>query len=244
MYNPYSLEGKTIMVTGASSGIGRATAIECSKMGAKVIVIGRNKDRLKETCSKIGGGKFIVCDLSDENELNKLVESTPQLQGLVLNAGICKLSPVRTLKMADMKEMLQINTVSTVMLLQKLLKAKKISSPASVVFTSSMAALGKTAVGNAAYSASKGAISSYAKVAALELGKKNIRVNCICPGDVRTPMLEDTNIAKDNEELAFYPLGRYGEPEDIAHAMVFLLSDASCWITGTDMIVDGGLSVG
>lgn len=141
--------------------------------------------------------------------------------------------------------MLQTNTVSSVALLQKLLKHKKIADGASVVFTSSVSALGKAAAGNAMYAASKGAVSSFVRVAALELAGRGVRVNAVCPGEVKTGMIAANCLMTGDPDsgASRYPLGRYGEPRDIALAMVYLLSDASGWVTGTNMVVDGGMSV-
>ena len=246
MYNPYSLNGKFVLVTGASSGIGRATAIECSKMGANVIITGRNEERLKDTQSRMEGEVMtLCCDLSVNDELESLVKSLPILHGVVINAGIGKLAPVKIIKQSDLSDVLNTNTISSIMLLQKLLKYKKLSIGTSVVFTSSVSALGQTAIGNAMYSASKGAISSFVKVAALELSPRRIRVNAICPGEVRTPLTAENDLMTGDidEGLRRYPLGRFGEPRDIALSMVFLLSDASSWITGINMVVDGGLTI-
>ena len=223
MYNPFSLEGKTILVTGASSGIGRATAIECSRMGAKVIITARNEERLKETLEQLEG---------DDH-------------GLVNNAGFTKLSLLQFVKEEDLKSIFQVNTIAPALLFQKLLKKKKIKKGASIVFTSSMAGLGCTSVGNSMYTASKGAISAYIKTAALELAPKSIRINAICPAMVNTGILEGGSVTKEQlkEDMKQYPLGRYGDPYDIAWAMIYLLSDASSWITGTNLILDGGLTL-
>ena len=246
MYNPFTLEGKTILVTGASSGIGRATAIECSKMGASIIVTGRNENRLNETQSMIDGNVLsIKCDMTKYDELDELVKSLPLLQGAVINAGIGKLAPVKMIKESDLSEIIRTNTESSIMLFQKLLKYKKLANGSSVVFTSSVSALGQTAIGNAMYTASKGAISAFIKVAALELASRGIRVNAICPGEVRTPLIEGNDLLSGDIDngLKRYPLGRYGEPKDIALSMVYLLSDASSWTTGINLIVDGGLTI-
>lgn len=247
MYNPFSLEGKAILITGASSGIGRACAIECSLMGANVIITGRNEERLNETFYSLSGNGHLkmTCDLSSDEELDKLVAFAPQLNGVVINAGIGKLAPVKNIKRIDLENVLQTNTVSSILLLQKLLKAKKIGKDASVVFTSSMSALGETATGNGIYTASKGAISSFIKVAALELAPRNIRVNAVCPGEVNTTMISGNDLMTGNLDsgLSRYPLGRYGNPCDIAWAMIYLLSNASSWVTGTNLIVDGGLAI-
>lgn len=247
MYNPFSLGGKTILVTGASSGIGRAAAIECSKMGATIVTTGRNEERLNEVFTRLEGDNHqkMICNLLNEDELSLLVDNAPILNGLIVNAGINKLVPIKIIKRSDFDSILQTNVVSSILLLQKLLKAKKIAKGASVVFTSSMSALGETATGNAMYSASKGAITSFVRVAALELAPRGIRVNAVCPGEVKTSMnlanVLESNSTDDGVER--YPLGRFGKPEDIALAMVYLLSDASEWVTGTNMVIDGGMAI-
>ena len=247
MYNPFSLEGKTILVTGASSGIGRATAIECSKMGASVIITARNQDRLNETLSLLEGEnhKSIICDLSDEANIDDLVASLPEIQGLVNNAGYTKLLPLQFINTTELSGILKVNTLAPVILLQKLLKKKKLRKGASVVFTSSLAGLGSCSVGNSMYTASKGAISAFIRCAALELASKNIRVNAVCPAMVDTGILDSGTVSKEQleEDAKNYPLGRYGNPNDIAWAMIYLLSDASGWITGDNLIIDGGVTL-
>lgn len=233
-------------MTGASSGIGRATAIECSKMGAKVVVTARNDERLKQTLETLEGEghQMILCDLTNEENLNALVENTPLLDGLVCNAGINKLVPIRQLKAADLNYIFSVNTFSPIILLQKLLKKKKIADNASVVFTSSISGIGAAAVGESMYIASKGAISAFVKAAALEFSKKGIRVNAVCPGMVVTDMSDAYDLNEgENEDLKNYPLGRYANPEDIAWGIIYLLSNASRWVTGTNMVIDGGLTV-
>lgn len=245
IYNPFSLEGKTILVTGASSGIGRATAIECSKLGAKMIITARNEERLKETLDVMNGDRhqMIICEMTNLDELNELAENIPQLDGLVCNAGINKLSPIRVLKPQDMNNIFAVNTFSPIFLLQKLIKKKKLNGDGSVVFTSSISGIGAAAVGESMYIASKGAISAFVKAAALELSKKGIRVNAVCPGMVKTNMSDSYELNEgDNEDLKNYPLGRYANPEDIAWGIIFLLSNASSWVTGTNLVIDGGLT--
>lgn len=247
MYNPFSLENKTVLVTGASSGIGRAAAIECSRMGAKLVITGRNEARLSETLRRLEGSghSAIVCDLADSGAIDAMVDSLPEIQGLANNAGYTKLSPVAFLKEGDLKSILQVNAVAPVMLLQKLVRRKKLRRDSSVVFTSSMAGLGVVSFGNSMYAASKGAVSAFIKNAALDLANKGIRVNAVCPGMVNTPFLEGREVAVEqlSEDVKNYPLGRYGEPRDVAYAIVYLLSDASSWITGSNLVIDGGLSV-
>ena len=246
MYNPYSLEGKTILITGASSGIGRATAIECSKLGACVILVARNEERLKSVMGELDGEghSYISCDLSSSEQISEMVDRLPLLDGVVLNAGISILSPVSFLKEKDLDATLSLNTKSPIITLQKLAKKRKLQKYSSVVFTSSIAALGAAAVGEAAYMASKGAVSAFVKGAALELSKKGIRVNAVCPGVVQTELLDAYELdATDNPDLANYPLGRYGQPKDIALAIIYLISDASSWVTGTNLVIDGGLTI-
>lgn len=245
MYNPYSLKGKTILVTGASSGIGRATAIECSKMGATIVVTARNEDRLRQTLDTLEGEghSMIICDLTIEDELSNLVEKCPELDGLVCNAGINKLVPIRMLKAVDMSNIFSVNTFSPIFLLQKLTQKKKIKDDASIVFTGSISGIGAAAVGESMYIASKGAISAFVKAAALEYSKKGTRVNAVCPGMVKTAMSDTYELNEgNNEDMKNYPLGRYATPEDIAWGIIYLLSNASSWVTGTNMIIDGGLT--
>lgn len=246
MYSPFSLEGKTILVTGASSGIGRATAIECSKLGAKVVVTARNEERLKETYDALEGEGHLMFsfDLNNIENLDEIVTQLPALQGFVSNAGATLIAPIQFIKGESLNSLLQVNTIAPILFLQKLLKKKILGKGSSVVFTSSMAALGKGTPGNCMYSATKGAISAFVQNAALELSAKRIRVNAVCPGTVDTPLIHSGGVTEDQlaEDAKKYPLG-YGQPEDISYGIAYLLSDASKWVTGTNMIIDGGLSV-
>lgn len=247
MYNPYSLEGKIILITGASSGIGRAVAVECSKLGAKVIITARNNERLKETYRMLEGDGHLLftCDLSNPDAIVQLVSEIPIINGMVCNAGTNKMIPISFMKYENIQEILTVNTVAPMLLLKEVCKKKKLSKGASVVFTSSMAGVGAAATGNGVYTASKGAISSFLKVAALELAPRKVRVNAVCPGMTRTPMIYDDNVQDEElkKDMERYPLGRYGEPQDIAWAMIYLLSDASTWVTGTNLVIDGGLTI-
>lgn len=244
MYNPFSLEGKTILVTGASSGIGRATAIECSRMGASVIITGRNKEKLLETLACMDGNnhEYRLCDLSDSANIQDMISNIPILNGLVNNAGFTKIQPLKFIDEEIFKDLLQVDTIAPIMLLKNLIKKKKIVNGGSVVFTSSLAGIARVSPGNSMYASCKGAISAFIKGAARELADKNIRVNAVCPAMVDTGILDDGTISQEqlDQNKLQYPLNRFGKPEDVAWAMVYLLSDASSWITGTNMILDGG----
>lgn len=246
-YNPFTLEGKAILITGASSGIGRATAIECSRLGATCIITARNEERLNETLSQMEGEghQIFVADMAREDDINALVTSLPKLDGLVNNAGYQEFAPVSFVKKEKLDSILSINTIAPILLTQKILKTKKINKSASIVFTSSLAGIGLGTPGNAMYAASKGAISSYIHVAAIELAAHKIRVNAVCPGMVDTMIMANGAVSSDDlqQDMQNYPLGRYGKPEEIAWAIIYLISDASAWVTGTNMIIDGGLLV-
>jgi len=245
-YNPFSLAGKTVLVTGASSGIGRAIAIECSKLGARVVITGRNPERLAGTFNELAGQDHIqiAADLTIKEDLLGLTEKMPQLDGLVNNAGVSKRLPVKDITADALESVMNNNFTSSVMLTRMLLKTRKINKQASVVFMSSRGA-DRPTIGNAMYSASKGAINSFAKVMALELAPQGIRVNCILPGMVWTPLIEHSPLSVEQykEDEKRYPLGRYGKPEDIAYTAIYLLSDASSWMTGSAITIDGGISL-
>ncbi len=246
-YNPFSLENKTILVTGASSGIGRATAIESSKLGAKVVIVGRNEKRLQETiAAMVGDGHtYIVCDMSDSEQLNNLVETAPKLDGLVNNAGVGCMSPISFIKKDVLNNVFEINTFAPILLLKALSKKKKLNKNASIVFTSSVAGLGAASTGNGIYTASKGALSAFIKVAALEFATKGIRVNAVCPGMTRTPLIENESVQQEElqKDMERYPLKRYADPKEIAWGIIYLLSDASSFVTGDNLVIDGGLNV-
>ena len=244
-YNPFSLKEKTILVTGASSGIGRATAIECSKLGAIVIITGRNSERLQQTYDSLYGlGHLqIIADLNNLEDLTSLVNQVPILDGVVNNAGIAKTQPISFIKEEDLQKIFATNTFTPILLVKQLLRKKKINKNASLVFTSSVSAI-KSDLGNSVYGASKAALQSYVRYCARELAPKSIRANSIHPGMVTTPLItggahSDDDLQTDAQK---YPLGRYGSPEEIAWAIIYLLSDASAWITGHSLIIDGGIS--
>lgn len=242
MINPFSLEGHTILVTGASSGIGRGIAVACAEMGANVVLTARNSERLQETLSLMQGEGHIIisADLTDDSQRRQLVDSLPILEGLVHCAGVGSRVPCKNIEQADIDHVLQPNFIAPVLLQTELLTAKKIKKEASIVFIASRAA-DLPSVGNAVYSASKGAIISYSKCLALELAPRKIRVNCICPTMVWTDLaLTGATREQLQEAEQKYPLKRYGKPEDIAYLAVYMLSDVSTWMTGSCVDITGG----
>jgi NAD(P)-dependent dehydrogenase (short-subunit alcohol dehydrogenase family) len=245
-YNPFSLQGKTILITGASSGIGRATAIECSKMYATVIITGRNEERLNEAFNLLENKELkhqqIIADINNKADVDRLINDIPNLDGLVNNAGISKLQPILFLNEDDLKSMITTNTLSPVMLTKQLLKRKKINKCGSIVFTSSIAGVFKTTPGNVIYAMSKSSINAFMKSAALEMSPRLIRCNSVNPGMVETKLIKSGMCSQEDtqNDIAKYPLKRYGKPEEIAFAIIYLLSDASSWVTGHALVIDGG----
>ena len=242
-FNPFTLEGKTILVTGASSGIGRGIAIACSKMGATVIINGRNEQRLAETMTEMQGEEnlSLAADLSDSNSLTGMVSRLPKLDGIVHCAGIGQRVLCKQLQEADLDTMMDVNFKAPVMLQTEILKQKKINKGASIVFIASIAS-DSPSIGNAVYSASKGAIISYANCLALELAPRQIRVNCILPAMIWTDLILKGGITEEElkEDEKKYPLKRYRKPEDIANLSIYLLSNAAAWMTGSSIKITGG----
>lgn len=243
--SPYTLNNKTILVTGASSGLGASTAVECSKAGAKLIISGRNEERLNNTFNQLHGHGHIqlTFDLTLKENIDELAKVLPLLDGLALCAGITKTIPVKFISNEDIDEIFQTNVFSSMQLIQKLLKLKKINKGGSIVFISSISTA-YADKGNSIYAASKGAINSFSKVLALELSVRGITSNCIQPGFVPTGMLAKGTVTEEQllEEKKKYPLG-FGEPTDIANGIIYLLSDAAKWVTGSVLTIDGGVTL-
>jgi NAD(P)-dependent dehydrogenase (short-subunit alcohol dehydrogenase family) len=246
-FNPFSLNCKTILITGASSGIGQATAIECSKIGAKVIITARNEEKLQETFSQLEGEghKKIIADLTIPEDVNRLVDEISHLDGLVNNAGINKLLLPQFINEKDLNMTFQINTMAPILLTQKLLKMKKLQKGSSIVFTSSVSGVYGVSPANSMYSASKGAINGFMMNIALDLMGKGIRCNSVNPGQVETNIMDHGMVTEEQleEHKKKYPLGRFGKPEEVAYAIIYLLSDASSFVNGTSLVVDGGISI-
>lgn len=250
MYNPFTLEGKTIMVTGAGGGIGRATAVACAKMGATLVVADINETTLTETLDILKkespeNHQMFVADLTKQNELDNLVSETPALDGLVNNAGLSHTRPLQMIREEDFDKIISLNTKAPILLTNLLYKKKKLNKGTSIVFTSSLAGLYTFTPANGLYSLSKSALTSYAKSCAVEFAARNIRSNCVNPSMVNTHLKDSLSFSEEDyqKDIQKYPLKRYAEPEEVANAVVFLLSDASSYITGHTLLVDGGRSL-
>ena len=249
MNNPFSLEGKTILVTGASSGIGKATAIVSAEMGASIILTARNQERLQSTKASLVNPDLnhtiITADLTHQEDLDNLVNQVPQLDGVVLCSGRTgSFLPIKYDKREKINPVFETNFFAPFELMRMLYKAKKLKDGSSIVTIVSIGGVNAFATGNGDYGAAKAALNSIMKFAAKEFAPR-IRVNCICPGMIQTPMVDscgysDEQIASDMEQ---YPLKRYGKPEEVAYGAVYLLSDASAWVTGTDLFIDGGVTI-
>ena len=241
-FNPFSLSGKQIFVTGASSGIGKGIALACANLGATVILNGRNSARLEDVLSQLSGSGHAIfpVDLGDRDAVSTMVEELPKLDGVVMCAGVANRVPCKSITEADFNYVIKTNLESPILLQAELLAKKKINKAASIVFIASRA-YESPSMGNAVYSASKGAVVSYAKCLALELAPRQIRVNCICPGMVWTDLI--TNVLNEEDLKAAeqrYPLKRFGQVEDVANLAVYLLSGASSWMTGGAIDISGG----
>lgn len=243
-FNPFTLDGKQILVTGASSGIGRGIALACAKMGATVIVTGRNIERLNETLSLMptGDHKAISADLTKAEDIDSLVDLLPKLDGFVQCAGVGSRVACKDVTQDTINYTMNANFEAPVLLQSAILRKKKINKYASIIYIASIAAWSPS-MGNGIYSASKGAIISYAKCLAQELAPRLIRVNCICPAMVWTDLVLQEGVTREDlqEDEKRYPLKRYGTPEDIANLAIFLLSDASEWMTGSNLEITGGI---
>lgn len=246
-YNPYSLSNRTILITGASSGIGRSTAIECSKLGAKVIICARNPETLKDTLDQLDGDghQMILAELTSSEDIARLVSEAPIIDGLVLCAGKGMTLPIQFCTRDKYDEIFDVNFFAPVEILRLLLKKRKLQKDSSVVFVSSVGGVEIFNVGSAIYGASKAAINATMKTCAKELAPKRIRVNSVNPGMTNTKFINRGTLTEDQfkADMEQYPLGRYGEPVDIALGIVYLLSNASSWMTGQTLIIDGGITI-
>ena len=252
MFNPFSLQNKTIIVTGASSGIGQQVAISCSKMGAKVALIGRNQERLEETRKQLSGEGHLVIsydltDLEHQKELvSDIVSKIGPVDGLVNCAGISATLPFKLMKPEKVEELFRTNVFATIELTRQVLGVKNVNKEgASVIFFASvMGCVGENA--KSLYSFTKGALISGCRSLAIEYAPRKVRINVVSPGVVETPINKNQSYLADPERRkateALHPLG-LGRADDIANACVYLLSDASRWVTGQNLIIDGGYTI-
>lgn len=242
------LKHKTILVSGASSGIGEQAAILISQQGARLIITGRDETRLNEVFNRLEGDNHlkIIGDLTLEETLTEIIDKCPNLDGIVHSAGIIKPFPIKFITKKQISEIFKINFEAPTQLTSGLLKKKRINDSASIIFMSSVSSR-YAHKGGALYSASKAAINAFSRSIAIECASKKIRSNVISAAMVKTPIFDQAEKAVTADVMKMheknYPLG-FGEPEDVANAILFLLSESSRWITGTILTMDGGLTAG
>ena len=247
MYNPFSLEGKTILVTGAASGMGKATAVTCAKMGAKIVAADYNEEGLAVVMKELEGDGHLsfVLNLADENTWHNLLSGAPVLDGIANCAGIANMNPFNFISREEMDKVFNVNFFGPVLLTKSLLKAKKLNKGGSIVFVASIDGPRVVHAGNSVYSAGKSALVGMARNMAIDLASKKIRVNCILPGTTDTPLIRTANVTEESlaEVAKTFPLKRFGTPDDMANGIVYLLSDASSFVTGTELVIDGGYTL-
>ncbi|MDF2455806.1 MAG: family oxidoreductase [Cytophagaceae bacterium] len=241
---PFHLHQKTILITGASSGIGAQTAISAAQMGATVILSGRNREKLEQVKQSLAAGEhsIVTADLTKPEDRDLLIQTIAAVDGIVHSAGAVEVFPVKLMNEEELERQLLLNYKAPFLITAGLSKNRKLNKGCSIVFISSISGQ-HPFKGGAVYAASKASIEALSKTIALEYSTQNIRSNCISPALVKTKILDESiqSLGRDkvDHHQERYPLG-FGEPEDVANAAVFLLSDASKWITGTNLILDGG----
>lgn len=248
-YNPFSLEGKTILITGGAGGIGSCTADVVARLGARVILTDIREDALQIALERLPivlGAEphlAIKADLTSAEELSALVDACPKLDGLVCNAGVMKLTLTQFITEEELTRIQRINLNSPILLTRSLLKKKKINKGGSIVFTASAAGVFRVSIGNGIYATTKCGIDAFMRTVALELGPKGIRCNSVNPGMVETALIGSFTEEEKQREMQNYPLRRFAQPEDIANGIVYLLSDAASFVTGTALKIDGGMTL-
>ncbi|MBQ6087119.1 MAG: SDR family oxidoreductase [Bacteroidales bacterium] len=247
MNSIFSLSGKKVLVTGAASGIGRCVAIEASKLGADIILVDLNEAGMQETLAlMVGGGHAAFkCDLTDPGERDGLISQVDKLDGVVNCAGVGMTLPFKFCSEKELGRIMNINFFGPVYLVQSLAKANKINKNASIVYMASIDGTVTGHIGNSSYAASKGAIMGSVRTQALEFASRGVRVNCVSPARVNTPLIKRDNISEEQVEAnkQEYPLKRYAEPIEIAGYILYLLSDVSTYTSGSNLVIDGGFTV-
>lgn len=243
-YNPFSLKDKTILVTGATSGIGRQTAIECDNMGANVVLTGRSNIKMQELFAEhnFNNAQTFLTDLTDTETIKDFIKECPIFDGAVLCAGTTTTKPIKYASINDFEEIFKINFYSYIELTKQLVKQKKLRKGSSLVFISSIGGITSFNPGKSIYGTSKAALNSFMKFCAVEFAPQRIRVNSICPGMIFTPLIERGEISKEQLDLYSqkYLLKRFGTPTEVAWGTIYFLSDASSWTTGSTLFIDGG----
>ncbi len=247
-YSPYSIEGKTILITGGAGGIGSEVARVCSKLGARVVLTDIREDALQAALVsldkvEVGEHLAITADLTNPDDLNRLVDQMPDLDGFVCNAGVMKLVLAQFITEDELTRIQRINLNAPILLTKALLKKKKIRKGGSIVFTASAAGVYRVSIGNAIYATTKCGIDAFMRTVALEYGPKGIRCNSVNPGMVETSLIGGFTEEQKQKEMQNYPLRRFAKPEDIALGIIYLLSDASSFVTGTALKIDGGMTL-
>lgn len=246
--HPFDLTGKTLIVTGASSGIGRACAVECAKLGATIVAIGRNEARLVETrvaCPGEGHRVFPM-DVTDDSAVDALVASlTEPVHGVVFAAGVPGVLPIAFATREKVADVMRVNTMAPLTMTQKLVKRNRVAKGGSLVYIASINGPAVVHPGSTPYAMSKTALVGLARSVAFDLAPRGIRANCVMPGMIETPLIHNGALSEEDmaKDRTHYPLRRYGRPEEVAWMVAYLLSDATTWVTGTEFRIDGGFSV-
>lgn len=247
MLEIFSLTGKTILVTGASSGIGKAVAQQCAAAGANCILTARNQDRLQKTLESLEGEghQVFVADLSSAEGVHKVIEITPKLDGIVCCAGTVETKMIKFTEDDNLLHLFNTNTFSVIRLVREIVQQKQLKRGASIVIISSISGVRCGYIGGSLYGATKGALEGFTKAIALELAPQKIRVNTITPGMIETPLMDgkDIDAIQIETDKLRYPLKRYGKAEEVAYTAVYMLSDATKWMTGTSLLIDGGYTL-
>lgn len=247
MNSPFSLHSKTILIVGASSGIGQATAEGCARMGARVILAARREKELADIHAQLEGSghEYIVTDITNSDSVKKLVNTTPVIDGIVLSAGKGLTLPIPFCSQDKFEDIFQVNFFAQCELIRALYKKKKIAKDGSIVLISSIGGNSVYSPGASIYGASKAALSTFMRYCAIEFASRKIRVNTINPGMVKTKLIDRGTLSTEDfeKDIQRYPLKRYGEPADIANGAIYLLSDAASWVTGHSLVIDGGVSI-